>query len=85
MDTKEGDKFGTHLVDLVNREEASDTHDNSEISFGPGHSFFQPPSFSRALVAQDLCTPDLRVSSGLQFEFHYPHLCQMQQTLCSMC
>ncbi len=59
MDTKDGEELGKHLDELVNSEAANDTQDNGAISFGPGHSFFRPPLYSRALVAQDLQMPDL--------------------------
>jgi len=44
---------------FVQEQEEEEELQDGEISFGPSHSFFWPPSFPRALVTQDLRTPDL--------------------------
>jgi len=83
MDTKDGEELGKHLDELVNSEATNDTQDNGEISFSPGHSFFRPPSYSRALVAQDLWTPDLPCIFWASIRIPLPHPHLMQQTPCS--
>jgi len=59
MDTEENEPLGKHLDKFIQEQEEEEEPHDGEISFGPGHSFFCPPSFSQALVAQDLRTPDL--------------------------
>jgi len=59
MDTEDNKELGKHLDKFVEEQEEEEEPQDGEISFGPSHSFFRPPSFSRAMVAQDLHTPDL--------------------------
>jgi len=59
MDTEENGELGKHLNKFIQEQEEEEEPQDGEISFGPGHSFFRPPSFSRVLVAQDLQMPDL--------------------------
>jgi len=59
MDIEENEELGKHLNKFIQEQEEEEEPCDGEISFSPGHSFFCPLSFSRALVAQDLRTPDL--------------------------
>jgi len=49
-----------HLEKLINEKENKEDPQDEEISFGGGHSFFCPPSFVMAFIANNLCTPDLQ-------------------------
>jgi len=43
METDGAEELGKHLEDLVdNKEDNNKTPNEEEISFGPGHSFFDP-------------------------------------------
>jgi len=53
-------EFGKHLDKFINEKENKEDPQDKEISFGGGHSFFQPPSFTRAFVMNDFHTPDLQ-------------------------
>jgi len=53
------EELGSHLDEFVNHEVEAETPTEGEISFGPGHSFFHPLWYSRALMAQDLHMLDL--------------------------
>jgi len=62
MDTGDNEELEKHL-DYIVKQAAEEGKGPIEgkISFSPSHtSFFQPPSFSRVLVAQDLHTPNLQ-------------------------
>jgi len=59
METNGSKDLGKHLDKLINEAENEEDLQDEEISFGGGQSFFQPPSFTRAFVAHDLCTPNL--------------------------
>jgi len=59
METDGSDKLGKHLDTLIDDMDTDDVPQDKEISFGVSQSFFRPPSFARAFVAQDLRTPDL--------------------------
>jgi len=59
METNGSVDLGKHLEKFINKAETEEDLQDEEISFGSSQSFFQPPSFARAFVAQDLCTPDL--------------------------
>jgi len=61
MDMEDNEELGKHLNRFVQQvAEEGEGPTEGEILFGPGHTFFQPPLFSRALVAQDLHTPNLQ-------------------------
>jgi len=63
METDGAEELGKHLDDLVgnnNDKEEDEAPNEEEISFGPGHLFFCPPSFACTFVASDLRTPDLQ-------------------------
>jgi len=63
METDGVEELGKHLEDLIDNEEDDDEAPNEEeISFGPSHSFFRPPLFSRVLVTSDLRTLDFWAS-----------------------
>jgi len=75
METDGAKELGKHLENLVgnNNDNNDDEAPNKEeISFGPGHSFFCPPSFSQAFVASDFRTLDL--SHILWASIHIPVL-----------
>jgi len=60
METDGAKELGKHLENLVGNNDDNDDDEapnEEEISFGPGRSFFCPPSFSQAFVALDLRTP----------------------------
>ena len=59
METYGADKLRWHLEESIKEKENDDDPEEGEISFRPSHSVFQLLSLSQALVAQDLCTPDL--------------------------
>jgi len=60
METEGNEELGKHLDKLINEKESKEDPQEEEISFGGGHSFFCPPSFARAFVANNLRTPDLQ-------------------------
>jgi len=60
METDRSEDLRKHLDKFINEADTEEDPQDEEISFGGGQSFFRPPSFARAFVAQDLCTPDLR-------------------------
>jgi len=59
METDGSKDLGKHLEKLINEAETKEEPQDKEISFRGSQSFFWPPSFARAFVAQDLSTPDL--------------------------
>jgi len=59
METEDNKELGKHLDKFVEEQEEEEEPKDGEISFGPSHSFFWPPLFSRTMVTQDLRTPDL--------------------------
>jgi len=59
MEAEDNEELGKHLNKFVEEQEEEEEPKDGEISFGPSHSFFRPPSFSRTMVAQDLRTPNL--------------------------
>jgi len=59
MDTNGTEKLGYHLDKFIQEKEQEEDPQDNEISFGLGHSVFQPPFLSQAMVAQDLRTPDI--------------------------
>ncbi len=46
METDGAEELGKHLENLVGNNGNDEASNKEEISFGPGHSFFRPPSFS---------------------------------------
>jgi len=60
MENNGTDELGKHFNDFIWEKENKNDPKEGEISLGGGHTFFWPPSTSRALVAVDLCTPDLQ-------------------------
>jgi len=59
MDTDGSEELGKHLESFINDVDTKDDKQVEEISFSGDHTFFRPPSFARAFVVQDLCTPNL--------------------------
>jgi len=60
METDGSEELWKHLDKFINEKENKDNPQDEEISFGGGHSFFRPPSFARAFVANNHCPPDLQ-------------------------
>jgi len=59
METDGSEELGKHLELFINNADTDKDPQAEEISFGGDHTFFWPPSFTQAFIAQDLCTPDL--------------------------
>jgi len=59
MEIDGSEELGQHLDKLVNEVDTEENPRDEEISFGDNQTYFRPPSFNRAFVAQDLRTPDL--------------------------
>jgi len=84
-DTEDNEELGKHLNNFVQQDkDKGEGPTDGEISFGPGHTSFWPPLFSRMLVARIFKHPTYNISSGPQSEscFHCPQL--MPQTPCLM-
>jgi len=61
MDMDDNKDLRKHLDEFAQQEaEEGEGPMEGEILFSPGHTFFRPPLFSRALVTQDLHTPNLQ-------------------------